>query len=50
MNKYLPDFQNVIILSILCGDIVGLERQITGKPSGIRTSIFFCQAPSFSSP
>lgn len=31
-----------LLLSIVCGSIVGIERQIKGKPSGIRTSIFIC--------
>lgn len=29
-------------LSIFCGGIVGLERQIRGKPAGVRTSILVC--------
>jgi putative Mg2+ transporter-C (MgtC) family protein len=36
------EFWIKIFLSILCGAIIGLERQIKGKPSGIRTSIFIC--------
>lgn len=28
--------------AILCGLIVGLERQIRGKPAGIRTSVLIC--------
>lgn len=28
-----------IVMSIFCGTIVGLERQIRGKPVGIRTSV-----------
>jgi putative Mg2+ transporter-C (MgtC) family protein len=28
--------------SVLCGGIVGLERQLRGKPAGIRTSILIC--------
>jgi putative Mg2+ transporter-C (MgtC) family protein len=28
--------------AILCGGIVGLERQLRGKPAGIRTSILIC--------
>ena len=31
-----------IIVSILCGGIIGLERQLRGKPAGIRTSILIC--------
>lgn len=29
-------------VSVLCGAVVGLERQIRGKPAGIRTSILIC--------
>lgn len=36
------EFWLKLVLSILCGSIIGLERQIKGKPSGIRTSIFIC--------
>ncbi|MBU0482602.1 MAG: MgtC/SapB family protein [Proteobacteria bacterium] len=28
--------------TVLCGGIVGLERQLRGKPAGIRTSILIC--------
>jgi len=28
--------------AILCGGIVGIERQLRGKPAGIRTSILIC--------
>lgn len=31
-------------LSILCGGLIGLERQLRGKPAGIRTSILICLA------
>lgn len=36
------DFWTKIVLTVLCGGIVGLERQMKGKPAGIRTSIFIC--------
>lgn len=29
-------------LTMLCGGIIGLERQLRGKPAGIRTSILIC--------
>jgi putative Mg2+ transporter-C (MgtC) family protein len=29
-------------VAILCGAIVGLERQLRGKPAGVRTSILVC--------
>ncbi|GAB4258924.1 MAG: MgtC/SapB family protein [Vicingaceae bacterium] len=28
--------------SVLCGGLIGLERQLSGKPAGIRTSILIC--------
>jgi len=36
------EFWIKLVLSVLCGGIIGLARQIKGKPSGIRTSIFIC--------
>jgi len=36
------EFWIKIAVSILCGGIVGLERQLRGKPAGIRTSILIC--------
>lgn len=35
-------FWMTIGISVLCGSIVGLERQIRGKPAGVRTSILIC--------
>lgn len=46
MNVLLADFWTVVGISVLCGGIVGLERQIRGKPAGIRTSIFICLGTS----
>lgn len=31
-----------IVFALLCGAIVGVERQLKGKPVGIRTSILIC--------
>ena len=36
------DFWIRICATILCGGIIGLERQLRGKPAGIRTSILIC--------
>ncbi len=36
------DFWIKIFVSVICGGIIGLERQIRGKPAGIRTSILIC--------
>lgn len=45
----MADFWSIVPLSylgigsaILCGVIIGLERQWNGKPAGIRTSILIC--------
>lgn len=40
------DFWGVIGLAVLCGGVIGLERQLRGKASGIRTSIFICLGTS----
>jgi putative Mg2+ transporter-C (MgtC) family protein len=44
MFKELSDgsFYIQILLAIICGSIIGLERQVKGKPVGIRTSILIC--------
>lgn len=31
-----------ILTCLLCGTLVGFERQLSGKPAGIRTSILIC--------
>jgi putative Mg2+ transporter-C (MgtC) family protein len=35
-------FWTVVGVSVICGGIVGLERQARGKPAGVRTSILVC--------
>ena len=37
-----PAFWATIGMAVLCGTIVGLERQLRGKPAGVRTSILIC--------
>lgn len=37
-----PIFWLRIGVAVLCGGVVGLERQVRGKPAGIRTSILVC--------
>ncbi len=39
-------FWAVMGMAVLCGGIVGLERQIRGKPAGVRTSILVCLGTS----
>jgi len=46
MNILIDEFWIKIIISTFCGTIIGLERQLKGKPSGIRTSIFICLGTS----
>lgn len=36
------EFWVTIGMAMLCGGIVGLERQLRGKPAGVRTSILIC--------
>jgi putative Mg2+ transporter-C (MgtC) family protein len=42
MLIYNIEFWTKILISVLCGGIIGFERQIRGKPAGIRTSILIC--------
>jgi putative Mg2+ transporter-C (MgtC) family protein len=37
-----PDFWTPVLVAIVCGGMIGLERQFRGKPIGIRTSILIC--------
>lgn len=39
-------FWTVVGVSLLCGGVVGLERQLRGKPAGVRTSILVCLGTS----
>lgn len=36
------DFWATVGTAVLCGGIIGCERQLRGKPAGIRTSILVC--------
>ena len=36
-----------IVAVIACGGIIGLERQLRGKPAGIRTCILICMGTHF---
>ncbi|OKY74118.1 MAG: hypothetical protein BM485_15000 [Desulfobulbaceae bacterium DB1] len=42
MDIFTTHFWKCIGTAILCGSIVGFERQLRGKPAGIRTSILIC--------
>lgn len=41
-DPFAPAFWIMVGMSVLCGGIVGLERQLRGKPAGIRVSILIC--------
>ena len=41
-EPYNQLFWQRIAIAIVCGGIIGLERQLRGKPAGIRTSILIC--------
>lgn len=42
MNPMTVDFWFPVGTAVLCGLIVGLERQVNRKPAGIRTSMLVC--------
>jgi putative Mg2+ transporter-C (MgtC) family protein len=41
-DPFHRDFWIPIGVAFLCGTIIGLERQVRGKPAGVRTSILVC--------
>lgn len=46
MNPLELDFWIKVAATLFCGGIIGLERQLRGKPAGIRTSILICMGTS----
>ena len=42
LNPFAPGFWVRLGVTIFCGGVIGLERQLRGKPAGIRTSILIC--------
>jgi putative Mg2+ transporter-C (MgtC) family protein len=46
MNPLTSQFWIGIGFAVLCGGIIGFERQIRGKPAGIRTNILICLGTS----
>lgn len=42
INPLEVDLWIRILVTLLCGGVIGLERQLRGKPAGIRTSILIC--------
>jgi putative Mg2+ transporter-C (MgtC) family protein len=47
LDPFSHHFWVRIGVAILCGGIIGLERQIRGKPAGIRTSILICMGTQY---
>lgn len=46
MDPLTSRFWIGIGVAVLCGGLVGFERQIRGKPAGIRTNILICLGTS----
>ena len=46
MDPLTSQFWIGIGVAVLCGGLVGFERQIRGKPAGIRTNILICLGSS----
>ena len=44
--QLLEFFGPKILFSILCGGLVGLERELKNKPAGIKTNILICLGSS----
>ncbi|UCE85652.1 MAG: MgtC/SapB family protein [Deltaproteobacteria bacterium] len=41
-----PTFWTTVGTALLCGAIIGVERQLRGKPAGVRTSVLICISTS----
>ncbi|MBW3568019.1 MAG: MgtC/SapB family protein [Proteobacteria bacterium] len=41
-DPFAPAFWITVGMAMLCGGIIGIERQLRGKPAGVRTSILIC--------
>lgn len=42
LTPFAIDLWIRVLVTLFCGGIIGLERQLRGKPAGIRTSILIC--------
>ena len=42
MDPSKPEFWIAVAVACLCGAVIGVERQVRGKPAGIRTSMLIC--------
>lgn len=40
--RLAPGFALKFLVAVLCGGAIGMERETTGKPAGLRTSIIVC--------
>lgn len=40
--KYIPDVLIRFAAALICGGLIGWEREYRGKPAGLRTSILVC--------
>ncbi len=39
---FFPDFLLKFLVAIVCGDLIGIERERRGKAAGLRTNILIC--------
>lgn len=46
LDPFQPAFWIRVGMALLCGSMVGLERQLRGKAMGIRTAILICMGTS----
>lgn len=46
LNAFSPEFWTPVAVSIVCGAIVGFERQLRGKPLDVRTAVLVCLGTS----
>jgi putative Mg2+ transporter-C (MgtC) family protein len=42
IDQHFIDFLMRVAVSLLCGCMVGLERELRGKPTGMRTCVLIC--------
>ncbi len=42
IDPFAPTFWRHLLVTLFCGGIIGLERQLRSKAAGIRTSILIC--------
>jgi putative Mg2+ transporter-C (MgtC) family protein len=42
LDTFSGPFWVTLLVAIACGGTIGLERQVRGKPAGLRTAILIC--------